>query len=91
MISKKIEALNKILEKEGYRTKHIEEIEAEINSSMIWKDKITLTHNDEFEIIFNADTEKVELKTTFSNQLITKDWLSKITYLVNMIEIIENM
>lgn len=45
---------------------------------------VSIFRNDRFEIIFIRDIEEIELKTTFSNQSITKDWIWELNNLRDM-------
>lgn len=50
--------------------------------------EVSIFRNDRFEIIFIRDfirdIEEIELKTTFSNQSITKDWIWELNNLRDM-------
>lgn len=45
---------------------------------------VSIFRNDRFEIIFIRDIEEMELKTIFSNQSITKDWIWELNNLREM-------
>lgn len=71
------EALKEISNIKG--VKHIKRIEDEIGS--IFDDEVTVLYNKQFELVYNKELRSIELRTTFSNQIVSKEYMDEMMWL----------
>jgi hypothetical protein len=71
------------------KQKSWERVQQQLHFGIIYNPEIQLVNDymsDQFSIIYNRETNKAELTTTYSNQKVTDIWINEVTGLKDIVD-----